>query len=353
MISRLSERCLRKVECSRCVRRSISGMSAFVLAVFGVQNLAAQPAFSLEVKPATSSLSLGELDSIADAATDGRGHILLLDPPRALLIVTDTTLREIASWPWRADGVTRFWDPVEIGRVGKGTIAVLDRATHRITVLTISADGTNFKVQRTLTVPLRNVEGMCPLPGGDFLVYGFDSGQRLHVVNGRTGAVTRSFGPSDPALHEKAQEITTQGRIACDQARDEVMVSTWFLDRVEAFHISTGQEAWTGRLVPFRPIRLEDLGDRVSMTSGHSGYSRLSVAFYTGDFRVFQTIIASRRDSVSADTVVTYFFSRQKNAWTAPQLQLPAVLPVDSELVLAVTLTPRRTVELRQFRSVH
>lgn len=353
MISRLSDRWLWKVECSPRVHRSLSGVSALVLAVFGAQNLVAQPEFSLEVKPAASSLSLGELDSIADATSDGRGHILLLDPPRALITVTDTTLREIASWPWRVDGVTRFWDPVEIGRVGKGTIAVLDRATHRITILTISADGTNFKVERTLTVALRNVEGMCPVSGGDFLVYGFDSGQRLHVVNGRTGAVTRSFGPADPALHEKAQEITTQGRIACDQARDEVMVSTWFLDRVEAFHISTGQEAWTDRLVPFRAIRLEDLGDRVSMTSGHTGYSRLSVAFYRGDFRVFQTIFASRRDSVKADTVVTYFFSRQKNAWAAPQLRWPVVIPVDSELALAVTSTPRRTVELYRFRGVH
>jgi hypothetical protein len=352
MISRLSERCLWNDDYSRSALLSISVACALLFVMAGVQNLVAQAPFSLDVQPATASLNLGELDSIADAASDGRGHILLLDPPRALLIVTDTTLRVIASWPWRVDGVTRFWDPVEIGRVEKGTVAVLDRATHRITVLTISADGTSFKVERTLTIPLRNLEGMCPLSGGDFLVYGFDSGQRLHVVSGRTGAVIRSFGPADSTLHQKAQEITTQGRMACDQKRDEVMVSTWFLDRVEAFRMSSGRVAWSARLVPFRAIRLEDLGDRVSMTSGHNGYSRLSVAFYTGDFRVFQTTIASRRDSVRADTVVSYFFSRQNNAWARPEVHLPVVIPVDSELVLAVTTTPRRTAELYRIRSI-
>lgn len=300
----------------------------------------------LERLATTSTARLGDLDSIADASSDGRGHIVILDRRRGRLIIVDHSLIVTGISPWKNGGTTRLWEPVALAALGDGRVAAIDRATHRITEFVVNARGTALSVARTYSLPLRAVEGMCAMSADRLVVYGYEKGKRLHLIEARTGKVLRSFASANAQRSVKAQEVTSQGRIACDQARDEVTLSTRWLEEVESFRVSDGARTWSSSLRPFRPILLTDKGKSVSIMSGPSGYSDVATVILGGDIRMFQSTIAGRRDGVQADTVITYLFSRSLNKWLQPQLELPIVVPVNPQLVLSQSRGARVEVRL-------
>lgn len=291
-------------------------------------------------------------DSIQDAASDGLGHILLLDVPRSLILVADTALNVTATVSWREQGVTHLWDPVAFGVGNRGRVAVLDRRMRRITELSVSRDGRSLSWGPVTQIVLPSAEWFCPLRSGDYLVYGFRDGLGLHVVDGRTGAVLRSFAPADSKLHSMAQSVVTQGRIACNVSADEVVVSTSFLANIAAYRISSGQRLWSGRLDPFRPIVLVDREKSVTIGSGPAGYSRVTAVFYSGVHIVIQTTVTTKlgKRKSEPDTVVTYVYSRDGTEAVGPTLATPNLISLGPIGTLVVSNGPDATVQLTQIQ---
>lgn len=307
-------------------------------------------ALRLKRVASTSSSGLADVDSIHDAVTDGRGHIVLLDRGRARLLVADSGLTFVTTVPWHANGVTRLWEPSALARLGPGRIAVLDQQVHRITELVVTDDGRGVTWGRTIPLRLASVSWFCALQDGDFLVYGYRDGKRLHVVDGRTGAVRRSFAPADSTLPARAQDLTTQGRISCDESSDEVVLSTWFLPGIEAYEISTGRHLWADRLTPFRPIVFRSEDSVVRIGSGPAGYSRVIAVFHADDRRIIQARLVSKLGAAAADrdTTITYAFARRHERWDPPRLSLPVLIAVDRQHVLSVSATPNANVVLHE-----
>ncbi|HXF95253.1 MAG TPA: hypothetical protein VNI61_04040 [Gemmatimonadales bacterium] len=181
----------------------------------------------------------------------------------------------------------------------------------------------------------------------NLLVYGLRLGSRLHVVD-LDGRRLRSFASADATLSPMAQDLLAQGRIWCNPQRDEVLVSSKFLQLVEAFQISTGQRVWVDTLRPFRTIALSDRGTRVTISSGRAGFSLVSSLFSIGDYRLFQTTYESRLDNPAVDTIVTYVYSRRTGTWFPPQFDVPLLLPLRGAKVLSVEESDRLEIKLHR-----
>ena len=271
-------------------------------------------------------------DTIVAVAANPQGSVFILERSGGRVTVADRTLRPLGSAGRVGTQVGEFRRPVSLGMLPNGRVAVLDRTLQRVTVLAEGDGGRSVNAERM--IPLKvSAESMCTLDDGRMVIYGLSDGMRLHLfdVNGER---LRSFAPADSQLSPMAQEVVTIGKIACDLAHDEVLVTTSVWPIVEAFRISTGEQFWTGELRPYRALRLIDLGESVTLESGRAGYSRVSRAFILDDYRVFQTTYDARRDNARADTVVTYVYSRREGAWMSPQLGLPLLFPVGQGQVL-------------------
>lgn len=294
----------------------------------------------IRIEPITKTLSreLYRLGLVADVGTDGKGLIYIVDPTAPGIIVTNLELQPIGFFGRKGSGPREFREPVSIGALSDSQVAVLDRALGRLSFFLTTDDGAPLLLGDIIPVPVAP-EAMCVLRDGHILIYGFSGGMRLHVFDSK-GRPLRSFAPADSLFSPMALDLVTRGRIACDQKHDEIVVSSRFLPTVEAFSISTGSPVWTDTLAPFRPVKVEDRGQSVSISSGRFGFSLISSQFNAGDYRLFQSTYESRRDKVDADTVVTYIFSRSEGRWLTPQYDLPLLYLVNDGMVLSVEDSP-------------
>jgi hypothetical protein len=281
-----------------------------------------------------TSAQLHDLGTVTDAAKDAEGRVYILDPTAHRIIVTDAHLRRLGSFGRRGAGPGEFREPVSVGVLSNGRIAVLDRALGRITVLAVRDGGRSLVMQQTINLNI-NSEAMCVLPGDEFLIYGFESGGRLHVFD-RNGRRRRSFAPPAARLSPMAQGLLARGKIACDAERDEVLVASRFSPWVELFRVSTGAQIWTERLQPFRETRVQDRGSQVTISSGASGLSLISGLLNTRDYLLFQTVYDSRTDGATADTVMTYVYSRQARRWLPRADGAPLVFGLGGGSALSV-----------------
>lgn len=288
----------------------------------------------LEGTARATSSQLHDLAMVADAAMDGQGRVFILDPSLPRVIVTDSQLRSLGYFGRRGSGLGEFRDPVSIGILADGRIAVLDRALGRITLFQVRDGGAEVRPQETIQVGFL-ADAMCVLPGGRFLLHGFVAGSRLHVI-GADGQRLRSFAPVAADRSHMAQTLLSRGRITCDTARDEVLVSSRFLPAVESYRISTGQRTWEGRLEPFRAITIEDQGSQVSISSGSSGASLVTSQLATRDHFVVQAVFDARTDGATADTVTTYVYSRHRREWLPHGYRAPLMFGVADGMALTV-----------------
>jgi hypothetical protein len=295
---------------------------------------AAAQQIRLEPIARTTSSQLHDVGIVADAAMDSNGRVYILDPSVPRVVITDAHLRSLGHFGRRGSGPGEFRDPVSLGVVAGGEVAVLDRALGRITLFEIERSGASARPVRTIPLDFGS-EWMCALPGGNFLIYGLHGGQRLHVV-GADGRVLRSFAPAEPGLSPMALSLLTRGRMACDPRRDEVLVSSRFLPSVETYRISTGVSTWNGRLEPFRATTVSDAGAQVTIASGPSGVSLVSNVVGVGDYFVFQAHYDSRTDGVAADTTTTYVYSRSRGEWLPHGFRTPLMFGLRDGRVLSV-----------------
>lgn len=276
-----------------------------------------------------------QLEGALDAVADSSGRVFVLGTNTGRIAVTDRQLHLAGYIGGNGADPGKFREPVSLGILGNGRLAVLDRAQQRVTVLAVARSGDSAAVERI--VPLRSEsESMCILPQGLILIYGLRDGQRLHVFD-LGGNLLRSFAPADTSHSFMAQKLLAMGRIACDPAHDEVIITSVHTPAVEAYRVSTGERLWTDVLRPFRPLNLIDRRHSVTLESDHAGYSRISGAFALNDLWVFQTRYDSRLDEATRDTVVTYVYSRATHNWLNPELGLPLVFPVGAGDALSAT----------------
>ena len=296
--------------------------------------LYAQQVIRLERITETTSDRLRELGVVVEAAADPQGRIFILDRTGPRIVIADGRLRLLGYFGRRGSGPGEFREPVSIGILADGRVAVLDRALRRVTLLAVRDGGRSLQVQHTVSLRIAS-ESMCLLTDNKLLVYGFSAGKRLHVVD-LDARRLRSFAPADSKLSPMAQELMAQGRIACDELHDEVLVSSRFVAVVEAFRISTGERSWVDTLRPFRAIVVSDRGAKVSISSGRAGFSLISSLFRFNDYRVFQTVYGSRLDNPEVDTVVSYVYSTRARIWMPPEFHAPVLFPLKGARALAV-----------------
>lgn len=289
--------------------------------------------FVLEQVAATSANNLHLSGVITDAAADRKGLVYIVDPMVPGIVVTDSELDPRGHFGRSGGGPGEFRDPVSVGVVEDSLLAVLDRALGRVLLLRVSGEA-GLQSAASVSLPIAP-EALCVVGKDSLLVYGFHKSRRLHLYT-KEGRLVRSFAPVDSLFSPMALDLLTRGRIACDAAGDEVLISSRFLPTIEAFAISTGERVWTDSLRPFRPVGIQDRGGAVTISSERAGFSLVSSQFHYGDHRIFQTVYESRRDDVEADTVVTYVFSRQQEKWLPPQYHLPLLFPVGTNHVLSI-----------------
>ncbi len=326
--------------------RRIAVVAALAAGSASGAGLNAQQVIRLEqIARATSDRLLNELGVVADAVADPQGRVFILDETGPRIVVTDSHLRPLGYFGRRGSGPGEFREPVSIGILADGRVAVLDRALRRVTILAVRQGGRSLVPERTVETRIAS-ESMCVLADDKLLVYGFSGAARLHVFD-LDGRQLRSFAPGDSTRSPMARQLLAKGRIACDQTQDEVLVSSRFLPVVEAFRIGTGERLWVDTLgSPFRPIVVTDRGRSATVASGRAGHSLISSLFRANDYRVFQTAYASRQDGADVDTVVSYVYSRRLRAWMAPQFQAPIVFPLRGGRALSVRENDRLEIQI-------
>lgn len=276
------------------------------------------------------------------------GTLLLLDRGTPAILIADSRLKPLGRAGRRGSGPGELREPVSIGILEGGQVAVLDRALRRINLYDMGRDGASLTASGSVPIAA-SAEAMCILPGSKLLIYGYREGYRLHVFD-LNGKLLRSFGPVETILSPIARDLLTKGLLACDNRSDEVVLSSKFLPVVEAYRVSTGERIWVDTLRPFRPLNVNDQGGRVSIASGRTGYSASSSVLVLGNYRIFQTFFDSRRDSVEVDSVTTYIYDRPARRWLTPQHDLPTLLPFRDRKVVSVADDDEATIKLFDIR---
>lgn len=293
---------------------------------------------------ATPSEKLRSTGLLVGATETRTGTILLLDRGAPGIFITNTRLKPLGTAGRRGSGPGELREPVGIGILQEGRVAVLDRALRRINLYHLDSLGVSLTTAGSIPIA-SSAESMCVLPGSRFLIYGYRDGYRLHLFD-LSGKLVRSFGPVEADLSPIARDLLTKGLLACDGRGDEVVLSNKFLPVVEAFDLSTGERMWVDTLQPFRPLKVEDKGGRVSIASGRTGYSASSSVLVLGKYRIFQTFFDSRRDSVQVDSVTTYIFDRTARQWLPPQHDIPTLLHLGDRKVVSVADDDEATIRL-------
>lgn len=328
-------------------RHSIPPRTA-VLACVGLLCLPAPllgQAIRLQPTARATSTQLHNLATVADAAMDRQKRVYILDPTAPGIVITDSTLRRIGFYGRRGSGPGEFREPVSIGILANGRVAVLDRALGRITLFDVTEGGASLQPRRTINLNIMS-EAMCVLPGDQLLIYGFNAGRRLHLF-GVDGRRSRSFAPPGATLSPMALGLLTRGKMVCDAEHDQVVVSSRLLPAIEAFRVSTGARTWVGTLTPFRAIRVYDQGSRVTISSGPSGVSLVTGLVSTGEYMVFQTIYDSRTDGAKADTIMTYVYSRRTGQWLPRGDRAPLLFGLGRDAALSVHGIGQMEMEVR------
>lgn len=285
----------------------------------------AQPAAALRVEPG----------SLLDAAEDQNGRVLILDA-RARVTVADSRLRVLTVVARQPGGPMLFRDPVSVGILADGRVAVLDRARQVIRMLRLNQGGTALIEADTVAISTP-AEGMCVASANTFLIYGALAGSRLHVFDMR-GRLLRSFAPADSIWSAPAQDQLAMGRIGCDVTNDEVTVTSAFLPIVEAFRISTGERTWVDTLRPFRASTVTDRARGVSVRTGPGGHSLVQTVLTLPGCRLLQAVYVGRQDGGRTDTVVSYLYRNAARGWEPAQLGIPLLFPLRGSSVLSVAL---------------
>jgi hypothetical protein len=288
--------------------------------------------------------ALNRLGDVVAAVRDPHGRLFILDNKERRVVLTDEGFRHFVYAGRPGAGPGEFREPVSIGVLSDGRIAVLDRALRRVTIFRVRDVAPLLVPERTIPFRVRT-EAMCILRNDQLLILGLADGARLHVYD-LEGRHLRSFAPADSSLSPMAAGILSKGRIACDRGSDEAVVSSSVLPVVEAFRVTTGARTWADTLRPFRQIILRDEGDRVSQSSGRTGHSLVSNVFVTDGYRVFQALYAARLDGAAIDTSVSYVYSRSERSWLATTFLVPLLFPLEDGIVVAVRQDPEFQVQV-------
>jgi hypothetical protein len=294
---------------------------------------------------ASSTLQHLGVKGIADAAIDPAGHIYLLDDSRPHIAVVDVHLRPIASYDGDTPGVGRLREPIAIGVLADGEVAVLDRAQRTITLFRLSGRGPSLLPVRVFPTD-GAAEGMCIVGGSRILLYGLRGTLRLRLVDAQ-GHLIASMAPADSALVPRAQDLLAQGKMGCNAAHDEVLLTSKFLPAVEVYRLTTGKRLWGDTLEPFRPLDLQvQSSGGVSITSGHAGFSLIASVLDLSSCWLLQTRFDSRLDSATVDTVVSYTMSASHDREGTSRQDLPLLIGLSTTRVIAIGGPDPSTVHL-------
>lgn len=290
-----------------------------------------QSPVELTVRAQASLERLGEPGAIVGAAESNRGALYILDA-RARITIVNRQLRRVGAFGQQPGGSLAFREPLAIGVLSDGRVAVLDGARQAITLLRSTPGNASLLPVDTVIIGAA-AQGMCILSDDKFLIYGARRGMRMHVYSAG-GTLERSFAPADSGLPAAAQDQLAMGEVACPRGRDEVLVSSAFSPVVEAFRISTGQQLWGDTLRPYRPATITIRNQGMSIRTPREGHSVVVAALGVGGCRLFQTAFRGRQDGVSADTVVSHLY---RNGEATAFLHLPRLVPVGNNKALSVS----------------
>jgi hypothetical protein len=308
--------------------------------------LPGQGAVHLTLRAQASLDSLREPSAIVDAAEDANGNVFILDAS-SIVTMVDRHLRLLGTFGRLPSGAMAFRNPVSIGTLGDGRVAVLDEARQTISVMRPELGGRRLALVDTVAVrPF--ARGMCVLRDNTFLVYGASGGMRLHVYS-TSGRLLRSFAPADPTQSAGVQDQFAMGRLGCSQARDEVLLTSAFLPTVEAYRVSSGQRIWVDSLRPYRAATVTIRSRGMSIRTPPAGHSVAVSAVILDGCRLLQAKYLGRQDGGSEDTVVSYLFRDTGRTGASVQLDVPTLVPLRNNKVLSLPAT-QPVIQLQEVR---
>lgn len=328
------------------VSSTVASWLAAALCIILPPPLACQDLVHLTSSVQARTERLHEPGPLIGAAQDGRGDLFLLDA-RSQVTIADSRLELLGTFGRSADGSMAFRDPVSIGVLSDGRVAVLDEGRQAIVVMRAKHRGAELVPEDTILVR-RFARGMCTLPGGAFLIYGAVDGMRLHIYDIR-GRVLRSFAPADPRLTPAQQDQFAMGQLGCDPEEDQVIITSAFSPAVEAFRISSGRRIWADTLRPYRAATVTIHGRGLTIFTPRGGHSVVASALRVGRCRMIQASYVGRQDGSTVDTVVTYVFGGASRARASVTLDVPRLVPLGGMAVLSVQ-AGRSLLELDRLR---
>lgn len=301
---------------------------------------AGEPEVQLTALVEGTSQGLPDLGGVGAVTVLPDGRIVVLDPVTPGVLVTDSTLSGGYFYGTKGDGPGEFREPVSVGALSDGRIAVLDRGLGRITLFTSAGDGRHLEpaVSLRLGVP---AEAMCVLPGDTLLIYGYHEGSRLHLFD-VNGEHLRSLAPADTTLSPMALSLVTQGSVACDPGEGVAVLTSRFLPKVEAVDFRSGHVEWSDSLAPFHAVGVLDRGSSVTISSGPAGTSIITSQFPFGDYWIFQAAIEKPPHERAVDTLTTYIYQRRTGTWLPARHDAPLMFPVRGQQVLTWQVSARK-----------
>lgn len=222
------------------------------------------------------------LGGIRGALVDSDGRIYVLDHRlnRVVLFSPKGVFLSSLGRPGRGPG--EFAQPVSLMWVGRDSLAVLDVAQRRITVLFRDRD--KIELSHTVQLEVPAVASGCAINGRLF-VLAPANGFMIHEAS-LSGSVLQSFGEPVKHSHPVAQSILNRATIACD-SRSGMLLVGWRLEPLVAAFTSDGEELWRARLPSFTPHKVEVTDRGVALRPGSRDGSHVtSFLWVSGEGRV-------------------------------------------------------------------
>ncbi|MGH7467860.1 MAG: 6-bladed beta-propeller [Longimicrobiales bacterium] len=279
-----------------------------------------------------------EFGKIVGAALDRRRKLYLLDALSQNVRVFDAEGTFVHAFGSAGHGPGELADPQAMLIDPADTLYILD-AENGLSLFRIQPDGVEYV--RTINLGIQ-AHDFCFM-GQHIFVFAYRRQRTIHEFD-RNGMLLHLFGEAfGPAKTAVEEVISGDGKIACFEESQLVVVASKLLPDVRAYHVANRTLAWSDSLRDFTPIVIQIGPDRnrYTMMPRRGGHAETAVLRpLNSKLLLAQSRRAPRSEPIEAIASCIIAVATGQCAWKSQSIPLLPVVAGNWAVAISDTLFP-------------